>query len=245
MLDREGFRPNVGIILLNANNEVWWGKRVREHSWQFPQGGIKYGETPEQAMYRELEEEIGLRQEHVKIVGRTRDWLRYEVPDHFIKREVRGHYRGQKQIWFLLRMVARDNDVNLRLTDHPEFDAWRWHDYWVPLDVVIEFKRDVYQRALQELSRFLTWPANGQGERRHTSRYLRQPHDRRSQERSNGGGNGSGNAASAGQAGNAGNAQGSGSKQVANASSKAVVAASKAIADAAGSSKLVMVRDKE
>ncbi|WP_229218030.1 RNA pyrophosphohydrolase [Rugamonas apoptosis] len=176
MLDREGFRPNVGIILLNAHNEVWWGKRVREHSWQFPQGGIKYGETPEQAMYRELEEEIGLRQEHVKIVGRTRDWLRYEVPDHFIKREIRGHYRGQKQIWFLLRMCARDNDVNLRLTDHPEFDAWRWHDYWVPLDVVIEFKRDVYQRALQELSRFLTWPAHGNGQHRHTSRYLRQPH---------------------------------------------------------------------
>ena len=178
MLDREGFRPNVGIILLNAHNEVWWGKRVREHSWQFPQGGIKYGETPEQAMYRELEEEIGLRAEHVKIVGRTRDWLRYEVPDHFIKREIRGHYRGQKQIWFLLRMTARDSEVNLRLTDHPEFDAWRWHDYWVPLDVVIEFKRDVYQRALQELSRFLTWPVNGgqTHERRHTARYLRQPH---------------------------------------------------------------------
>jgi putative (di)nucleoside polyphosphate hydrolase len=126
-------------------------------------------------------------------------------------------------------MVARDNDVNLRLTDHPEFDAWRWHDYWVPLDVVIEFKRDVYQRALQELSRFLTWPANGQGERRHSSRYLRQPHERRGQERGNGGG---------------GNAQ-SGNKQSVNASSKAVVAASKAIADAAGSSKLVLARDKE
>jgi putative (di)nucleoside polyphosphate hydrolase len=180
MLDREGFRPNVGIILLNSHNEVWWGKRVREHSWQFPQGGIKYGETPEQAMYRELEEEIGLRQEHVRIVGRTRDWLRYEVPDHFIKREIRGHYRGQKQIWFLLRMVARDNDVNLRLTDHPEFDAWRWHNYWVPLDTVIEFKREVYQKALQELSRFLSWPANGH-ERRHSSRYLRQPHTGRSQ----------------------------------------------------------------
>jgi putative (di)nucleoside polyphosphate hydrolase len=155
MLDREGFRPNVGIILLNSHNEVWWGKRVREHSWQFPQGGIKYGETPEQAMYRELQEEIGLRPEHVKIVGRTRDWLRYEVPDHFIKREIRGHYRGQKQIWFLLRMCARDNEVNLRLTDHPEFDAWRWHEYWVPLDMVIEFKRGVYQMALTELARFL------------------------------------------------------------------------------------------
>lgn len=155
MLDREGFRPNVGIILLNANNEVWWGKRVREHSWQFPQGGIKYGESPEQAMFRELEEETGLRPEHVKVIGRTRDWLRYEVPDHFIKREIRGHYRGQKQIWFLLRMMGRDCDVNLRASTHPEFDAWRWHEYWVPLDVVIEFKRGVYQLALQELSRFL------------------------------------------------------------------------------------------
>ncbi|WP_062871688.1 RNA pyrophosphohydrolase [Paraburkholderia ferrariae] len=155
MLDREGFRPNVGIILLNARNEVFWGKRVREHSWQFPQGGIKYGETPMQAMYRELHEETGLHPEHVKIVGRTRDWLRYEVPDKFIKREVRGHYRGQKQIWFLLRMVGRDCDICLRATEHPEFDAWRWNEYWVPLEAVIEFKRDVYQLALTELSRFL------------------------------------------------------------------------------------------
>ena len=158
MLDREGFRPNVGIILLNPTNEVWWGKRVREHSWQFPQGGIKYGETPEQAMFRELEEETGLLPQHVKVIGRTRDWLRYEVPDHFIKRDVRGHYRGQKQIWFLLRMTGRDCDVNLRASNHPEFDAWRWHDYWVPLDMVIEFKREVYQLALQELSRFLSRP---------------------------------------------------------------------------------------
>ncbi|WAW11005.1 RNA pyrophosphohydrolase [Oxalobacter vibrioformis] len=156
MLDREGFRPNVGIILLNANDEVWWGKRTREHSWQFPQGGIKYGETPEQAMYRELTEETGLKREHVRVVGRTRDWLRYEVPQNYIKREIRGHYRGQKQIWFLLRMVGRDSDFNLRSTNTPEFDAWRWHEYWIPLDVVIEFKRDVYFKALSELSRFLS-----------------------------------------------------------------------------------------
>ncbi|MCT9124054.1 RNA pyrophosphohydrolase [Cupriavidus gilardii] len=155
MLDREGFRPNVGIILINARNEVFWGKRIGEHSWQFPQGGIKYGETPEQAMYRELHEEVGLLPEHVRIVGRTRDWLRYEVPDKFIRREIRGHYKGQKQIWFLLRMAARDCDICLRATDHPEFDAWRWSQYWVPLDAVIEFKREVYQMALTELSRFL------------------------------------------------------------------------------------------
>lgn len=126
-------------------------------------------------MYRELEEEVGLKASHVKIIGRTRDWLRYEVPDHFIKREIRGHYRGQKQIWFLLRMTGRDCDVNLRMTDHPEFDAWRWHNYWVPLDVVIEFKREVYQRALQELSRFLH--RSGHGAHRHPARYLRQPAD--------------------------------------------------------------------
>lgn len=155
MLDREGYRPNVGIILLNSRNEVFWGKRVREHSWQFPQGGIDQGESPVEAMYRELFEEIGLKPEHVKIVGRTRDWLRYDVPRRWIKREYRQTYRGQKQIWFLLRLVGRDTDVCLRATDHPEFDAWRWSSYWVPLGAVIEFKREVYQQALLELSRLV------------------------------------------------------------------------------------------
>jgi putative (di)nucleoside polyphosphate hydrolase len=155
MIDRDGYRPNVGIILCNVRNQVFWGKRIREHSWQFPQGGIKPGETPEQAMYRELMEEVGLRPEHVKILGRTRDWLRYDVPTHWIKREWRGSYKGQKQIWFLLRMVGRDCDVSLRASAHPEFDAWRWSDYWIPMDNVIEFKRDVYRMALKELSAHL------------------------------------------------------------------------------------------
>ncbi len=155
MLDRDGYRPNVGIILVNSRNEVFWGKRIREHSWQFPQGGIKRGESPEQAMFRELHEEVGLMPEHVRIIARTRDWLRYEVPDHWVRREWRGHYRGQKQIWFLLRMIGRDSDVHLRASEHPEFDAWRWHEYWVPLESVIEFKREVYRLALEELSRHL------------------------------------------------------------------------------------------
>ncbi|MEO8567093.1 MAG: RNA pyrophosphohydrolase, partial [Betaproteobacteria bacterium] len=99
MLDRDGYRPNVAIVVSNSKNLVFWGKRIREHSWQFPQGGINPGETPEQAMYRELKEEVGLEPDHVKILGRTRDWLRYEVPQHWIKREWRGSYRGQKQIW--------------------------------------------------------------------------------------------------------------------------------------------------
>lgn len=167
MLDREGYRPNVGIILVNHKNEVFWGKRIREHAWQFPQGGIKYGESPVQAMFRELHEEVGLRPDHVRILGRTRDWLRYEVPDTFIRRESRGHYKGQKQIWFLLRMVGRDSDVQLRATHHPEFDAWRWSNYWVSLDSVIDFKRGVYTQALNELSPIIF--------RRPEPKFLREP----------------------------------------------------------------------
>ena len=151
MLDREGYRPNVGIILLNQDNRVFWGKRVREHAWQFPQGGIKPGESPETAMYRELFEEVGLLPQHVKLLGRTRDWLRYDVPNNWVRREWRGSYRGQKQIWFLLRFVGQDSDMHLRATQQPEFDGWRWHEYWAPIDEVIEFKRYVYERALTEL----------------------------------------------------------------------------------------------
>ncbi len=159
MLDEEGYRPNVGIILCNRNNQVFWGKRVREHSWQFPQGGINPGEKPEEAMYRELLEEIGLQPEHVRILGRTRSWLRYDVPQHWVRREWRGNYRGQKQIWFLLRLVGRDCDVKLRTTTTPEFDAWRWSEYWSTVDYVIDFKREVYKKALRELSHFLREPA--------------------------------------------------------------------------------------
>jgi putative (di)nucleoside polyphosphate hydrolase len=118
-------------------------------------------------MYRELNEEVGLLPDHVRIVARTRDWLRYDVPKQWIRREWRDTYKGQKQIWFLLRMLGRDSDVSLRASGHPEFDAWRWSDYWVPLESVIEFKRDVYQLALTELSRHLFPPrAEGGGRKK-------------------------------------------------------------------------------
>jgi putative (di)nucleoside polyphosphate hydrolase len=155
MIDKDGYRPNVGIVLCNARNEVFWGKRVRQNSWQFPQGGIKSGESPEEAMFRELQEEVGLQPEHVRILGRTRNWLRYEVPKEWVRREWRSHYRGQKQIWYLLRLTGRDCDVCLRATDHPEFDAWRWSQYWDPVEAVVEFKREVYRQALEELEKFL------------------------------------------------------------------------------------------
>ena len=155
MIDREGYRPNVGIVLTNAKNQVFWGKRIRQDAWQFPQGGIQHGETPEQAMYRELHEEVGLYACHVEILGRTREWMRYDVPNSWGKRESRSHFRGQKQIWFLLRLTGHDCDVCLRASEHPEFDAWRWTEYWVELDSVIEFKREVYRMALNELVRYL------------------------------------------------------------------------------------------
>jgi putative (di)nucleoside polyphosphate hydrolase len=112
-------------------------------------------------MYRELHEEVGLLPEHVQIIGRTRDWLRYDVPEEFLRRQTasrmqRASYRGQKQIWFLLRLIGQDSDIQLRATDHPEFDAWRWHPYWIELATVVDFKREVYELALSELARFLT-----------------------------------------------------------------------------------------
>lgn len=170
MIDRDGYRPNVAIVLCNAKNEVFWGKRIKEHSWQFPQGGIKAGESPEDAMFRELEEETGLKREHVRILGRTKNWLHYSVPNHWVKREWRGTYKGQKQIWYLLKLTGRDSDIRLRASTHPEFDAWRWHDYWVPLDNVIEFKRDVYKEALQQLVRYLEPLPRPQSARPHTPR---------------------------------------------------------------------------
>jgi putative (di)nucleoside polyphosphate hydrolase len=165
MIDKDGYRPNVGIVLCNTRNEVFWGKRIRQNSWQFPQGGIKSGENPEQAMLRELQEEVGLLPGHVRVLGRTRGWLRYDVPKEWVRREWRSHYRGQKQIWFLLRLTGRDCDVSLRASEHPEFDAWRWNLYWDPVDAVVEFKRQVYRLALEELEKFL-W-VDGTAKSRH------------------------------------------------------------------------------
>ena len=152
MLDDKGYRPNVGILLINDQKKVFWAKRRGQASWQFPQGGLDPGESLEQCLFREVYEEIGLRSEHIAILGKTKSWLYYDVPNEFIRPSERGIYRGQKQIWFLLHMLGKDDDI--RLTEHlkPEFDDWCWRDYWVPLDHVIDFKREVYQSALTELA---------------------------------------------------------------------------------------------
>jgi putative (di)nucleoside polyphosphate hydrolase len=156
MIDEHGYRPNVGIILCNPANKVLWARRSGRDGWQFPQGGVKSRETLEQALYRELYEEVGLDQEQVDVLGRTRDWLHYDIPDDYRRRLPNASFRGQKQIWFLLRLLGGDADVCLDRAERPEFDRWRWIEYWTAVDEIILFKRDVYRRALTELEPLLT-----------------------------------------------------------------------------------------
>lgn len=155
MIDPDGFRPNVGIILSNRDGHVLWARRVGQEAWQFPQGGINPDETPEEALYRELGEEIGLGPEHVEIVGATKGWLRYRLPKRLIRHNSRPVCVGQKQVWYMLRLLADERAVRLDGSPRPEFDSWRWVDYWYPLDEVVAFKRKVYRRALEELAPLL------------------------------------------------------------------------------------------
>ncbi len=154
MIDDEGFRANVGIILSNCDGKVFWGKRIGQTSWQFPQGGIDEGETPREAMFRELHEETGLLEKHVQVIGETQDWLRYRLPNKMIRPCRSGDKVciGQKQRWFLLKLTCDDSSVDLKSCDVPEFDGWRWVNYWLPAKEVVYFKRRVYERALQELA---------------------------------------------------------------------------------------------
>ena len=153
MIDSEGFRANVGILLANGRGELLWARRVgQQDAWQFPQGGINRGESPEQALYRELEEEVGLKAGDVDVLGCTRGWLRYRLPQRLLRKESKPLCIGQKQKWFLLKMLVDDDAVKVDAGDKPEFDGWQWASYWYPLGQVISFKREVYRRALKELA---------------------------------------------------------------------------------------------
>lgn len=156
MIDKDGYRPNVGIVLCNSQDQVLWARRYGRDGWQFPQGGITAKESAEEAMYRELYEEIGLLPKHVSVQGRTREWLYYDIPEpHRRGNTNNSGFKGQKQLWFLLRLLGKDDDVRLDCCTKPEFDAWKWVDYWHPLEHIIVFKRQVYQQALKELEPLL------------------------------------------------------------------------------------------
>lgn len=152
MIDERGYRSNVGIILSNQDNRVFWGRRVGQNAWQFPQGGVRAHETIEQAMFRELEEEIGLRDEHVVVMGRTAGWLRYRLPRRLVRHDTEPVCIGQKQVWFMLRLIGDEANVRFDVSDKPEFDSWRWVSYWRPMQEVVEFKRKVYADALRQLA---------------------------------------------------------------------------------------------
>lgn len=155
MIDSEGFRHNVGIMISNSRCELFWGRRVGQNAWQFPQGGMQESETPEDAMFRELNEEVGLSPDQVKIIGCTDGWLRYRLPQKYIRKNCHPLCIGQKQIWFLLKTNCDDSDFNLQLSERPEFEEWRWIKYWQPIREVIYFKRRIYSRALRELAPLL------------------------------------------------------------------------------------------
>ena len=150
-IDADGFRANVGIILSNDDGKLLLAGRIGSKGWQFPQGGVLQGESAEDAMFRELQEEVGLRQDDVVILGRTEEWLKYRLPDKFVRRGKIPLCIGQKQRWFILRMVASDESVRLDRSETPEFDRWRWVEFWRPVNEVIYFKRRVYAQALHEL----------------------------------------------------------------------------------------------
>jgi len=150
-IDKDGFRANVGIVLVNNSGKCLWARRKGKRGWQFPQGGVDLGETAEEAMYRELKEEIGLEPEDVKVLGSTDDWLKYTLPRRYQRLNNIIPVIGQKQRWFLLKLVAADEKVKLDVFDNPEFDRWRWVSYWYPVTHVIFFKQTVYQTALKQL----------------------------------------------------------------------------------------------
>lgn len=154
VIDSEGFRANVGIVLMHGAGEVFLGRRTGGRGWQFPQGGVRRGEALEEAAFRELHEEIGLSQQDVEVLGQTQGWIRYRLPSRFVRRNQQPVCIGQKQRWFLMRLKHEVVEFDFASTSEPEFDQWRWSPYWEPVREVIYFKKPVYVRALTDLATF-------------------------------------------------------------------------------------------
>jgi len=161
VIDAEGFRTNVGIVLMRSNGagdaknpgpRVFLGRRTGGRGWQFPQGGVREGESVEEAVYRELAEEIGVERRSVELLGQTSGWLRYRLPPRYIRRNQKPLCIGQKQRWFLLRLTLDPVSFDFERTGEPEFEHWRWASWWEPVREVIFFKRPVYAAALTELA---------------------------------------------------------------------------------------------
>lgn len=149
------YRENVAIVLCNDRAQVLWARRIGHDGWQFPQGGVDADESTLEAVYREMEEELGLKPSHVRLIGSTKDWLTYDIPERYVRVRSKRRLKGQKQKWFMFKFIGDESDFCLDCCDNPEFDEWQWVNYWTPADRVISFKRDVYVKALTELEPFI------------------------------------------------------------------------------------------
>jgi putative (di)nucleoside polyphosphate hydrolase len=155
VIDENGFRLNVGIILANSHGKLFWARRVGQDAWQFPQGGLQDKETLHETLFRELQEEIGLKESQVEVVAESKQWLNYLLPERLVRVDTKPICIGQKQKWFLLRITVPDEEIKLDENIKPEFDHWRWVSYWYPLYQVVAFKREVYRQVLNEFQPFI------------------------------------------------------------------------------------------
>jgi len=152
VVDKDGFRSNVAIVIGDGSGRLFWAKRLGQTAWQFPQDGIDRGESVEDALYRELYEEVGLESGDINIIQRSKKWLRYNIPQQMQRKHSKPLCIGQKQRWFYLQMTCDPEKVRFDTSGTPEFDDWQWVNYWYPVNSVISFKRTVYRNALQEFS---------------------------------------------------------------------------------------------
>ena len=156
MPDRESlrYRPCVGVFLFNQTGRVFVAQREdTPGAWQMPQGGIDKGEDPAVAALRELEEETGVRS--AKIVARTEGWICYDFPDSILANASRGKWRGQKQIWFACRFIGIDDEINLNAHAPAEFTNWRWSNPEMLAELIVPFKRKVYEQVIESFSPIL------------------------------------------------------------------------------------------
>ena len=151
----EGYRKNVAMVVMNNNGQVLICRRKGTENWQFPQGGIDNNELLEEAMYRELYEEVGLKRFDVSITGKTKHAIKYDIPSSIRSKVLGGKFKGQLQTWFLLKIKDDNYSINLNCDDFPEFDMFDWVSYWYPMSKIVEFKKEAYREALKELRNFI------------------------------------------------------------------------------------------
>lgn len=147
-----GYRPCVGVMLVDAKGQAFVGRRIDTKEgdwWQMPQGGVDDGEDLRDAALRELHEETGVTEDHVTILKRIEEPLRYDLPEDLIGKLWGGKYRGQEQVWFLARFTGSDADIDLEAHDPPEFCDWKWVEVDALPELIIPFKKRIYRAVVE------------------------------------------------------------------------------------------------